>query len=248
MECAKSALKLAEENHNNDLLSGIYTTLGLVYLKRGEFQQAIAFLQNALSLSQSNGELDIEQNALTALSDAYEKLNQPEKALKTYRDYISVRDSVHGIDKANYLVRIDLEYEKQKQTAAFNEKIQRQRIYTYTGFAGAVMVLLLSFFIYRSYNTAKKYNELLSKEQERQLAHIEAQDNVLTDIAHTQAHFVRGPVATILGLIQFFNYEDPTDPINKEIMAGVAATTEKLDNVVKDIVIKENKLRRETKK
>jgi len=252
MECAKNALKLAEEHHYTDLLASVYTALGQVYSKQRKFQQAISFLQKALSLSQKNGELDIEQNALSALSDAYEKLHQPEKALKTYRDYISVRDSVHGIDKANYLTRIDLEYtfdaEKQKQNDDFNAKIARQQMLTYCGYGGLALVLLLAFFMYKNYTTQKKYNALLSKEKQGHLAQISAQDNVLSDIAHTQSHFVRGPIATILGLLQFYNHEDPADPLNKEIIEGVGVSIEKLDAVVKEVVAKENNLRRETTK
>ena len=66
---------------------------------------------------------------------------------------------------------------------------------------------------------------------------------MLSDIAHIQAHQVRGPVATILGLIQIFNYDDPTDPINKEVMEGLSVVTERLDTVVKEVIYKENKLR-----
>ena len=252
MGFAKNALKLAEEHNYTDQLSAVYTTLGGVYLKRGEFPAAASFLQKALSLSQANGELDIEQNALSALSDAYEKLKQPEKALKTYRDYISVRDSVHGIDKANYLTRIDLEYtfdaEKQKQNDDFNAKIARQQVLTYCGYGGLALVLLLAFFIYKSYTTQKKYNALLSKEKQGHLAQISAQDTVLSDIAHIHSHFVRGPIATSLGLLQFYNHEDPADPLNKEIIEGVNVSIEKLDTVVKELVAKENNLRRETKK
>jgi signal transduction histidine kinase len=66
---------------------------------------------------------------------------------------------------------------------------------------------------------------------------------VLSDIAHTQAHDVRGPVATILGLLQLFNHDDPTDPINGEVINKLNVATEKLDNVVKEVVYKENRLR-----
>ena len=248
MGFAKNALKLAEEHNYTDQLSAVYTTLGGVYLKRRKFPAAASFLQKALSLSQANGELDIEQNALSALSDAYEKLNQPEKALKTYRDYISVRDSVHGIDQANYLTRIDLEYTFDTEKQKLNETISRQQMLTYCGYGGLALVLLLAFFIYKSYTTQKKYNALLSKEKQGHLAHISAQDTVLSDIAHIQSHFVRGPIATILGLLQFYNHEDPADPLNKEIIEGVNVSIEKLDAVVKELVAKENNLRRETKK
>lgn len=131
------------------------------------------------------------------------------------------------------------------QEMVYRGNIERQRMLTYSGFTGLVLVLLLAFFIYRNYKIQKKYNELLSREKKRHLAHIEAQSNVLSDIAHIQAHQVRGPVSTILGLVHIFNYDDPTDPMNKQVMEWIASTTEKLDNVVKEVIIKENKLRSE---
>jgi tetratricopeptide (TPR) repeat protein len=252
MDCAQNALKIGEQYQQNDLVQRAYTKLGMIYLNKGQHTAAVLYLKKSLALGQKTGILDEEKDAWQALSTAYKQMGKPAEALDAYTNFITIRDSLYSISKANALTSIDLEFRFKKEqladTAKYNEKIQRQRIYTYTGFAGAALILLLSFFMYRNYDTTRKYNELLSKEQERQLAHIEAQDNVLTDIAHTQAHFVRGPVATILGLVQFFNFEDLTDPVNKEIMEGVVTVTEKLDTVVKDIVIKENKLRRETKK
>ncbi len=256
MEYAQSALTLGQQYNQIGQIQTAYTTLGQIYLKDNKYPLAVSFLQKSVALGRENTLPDEEKDAWQALSIAYKQLGQPAKALDAYTHYISIRDSLYSISKANELTRIDLEYtynnkqvvDSLKQAGVYNQKIQRQRIFTYTGFAGAALILLLSFFIYRNYNTQKKYNELLSKEQERNLAQLQAQDNVLTDIAHTQAHFVRGPVASILGLIQFFNYDDPTDPINKEIMQGVSEATEKLDVVVKNIVIKENTARRESKK
>ena len=135
------------------------------------------------------------------------------------------------------------EIESLRQEGVYGKKIERQKVLTYCVSAGLALVLLLAFFIYRNYHTQKKYNDLLSKEKKRHLEHIEAQSNVLSDIAHTQAHDVRGPVATILGLVQVFNYDDPADPMNKQVMEWIGATTEKLDTVVKEVILKENRLR-----
>ncbi len=256
MEYAQSALNLGQKYNQIGQIQTAYTILGQIYLKNKKYPLAISYLQKSVALGREHTLPDQEKDAWQALTTAYKQIGKPAQALDAYTHYIALKDSLYSISKANELTRIDLGYsytnkqivDSLKQANVYNEKIQRQRIFTYTGFAGAALILLLSFFIYRNYHTQKKYNELLSKEQERNLAEIAAQDNVLTDIAHTQAHFVRGPVASILGLIQFFNYEDPADPINKEIMQGVSEATEKLDTVVKNIVIKENTARRESKK
>ena len=251
MQNAQSSLKLAEEKANNEELPKAYITLGKVYLQQKVYGNAVDYLQKALTISQKNGTLDDEKETWAALSSTYEQMNQPAKAFDAYRHFITIRDSVYNIAKANEFTRQELDYSyKNKELAdklAYDKKIAEQQLYTYCGFGGLVLVLLLAFFVYRNYNTQKKYNELLSREQQRHLAHIEAQDTVLTDIAHIQSHQVRGPVATILGLVQIFNYDDPTDPVNKEVMEGLGVVTEKLDTVVKEVILKENKLKRDQK-
>jgi len=252
LDCAQSALKLGEQYGLNEQLPKALTALGMVYLKHNQYQLATSYLQKAVAFSQKTGAMDEEKEAWQALSIAYKQMGKPALALDAFTHFISIRDSLHSIDKANELTRIDLQYSFDKKqmedTAVYNEKIQRQRIFTYVSFVGVALVLLLSFFIYRNYNTQKKYNALLKKEKQSHLAQISAQDTVLSDIAHIQSHFVRGPIATIIGLLQFYNHEDPTDPVNKEVIEGITTSIEKLDNVVKEMVAKENKLRRESKK
>ena len=250
LECAQSALKLSEQYNLTSQMPKALTALAMVYLKNDQYKLAVSSLQQAVALSQKIGAMDEQKEAWQALSTTYKQMGKYAEALDAYTNFISIRDSLHSIDKANELTRIDLQYtfdaEKLKQKAAFDEKIARQRIYTYVSFGGVALVLLLAFFMYKNYNTQKKYNALLKKEKQRHLATISAQDHVLSDIAHVQSHFVRGPIATIIGLLQFYNYEDPADPLNKELIEGVNVSIEKLDNVVKDLVAKENALRRDS--
>jgi PAS domain S-box-containing protein len=67
---------------------------------------------------------------------------------------------------------------------------------------------------------------------------IEEQNKRLTEIAWLQSHKVRGPVASILGLVQLFNYDDPSDPVNKEILEGIKYATTGLDDIIKEVVEK----------
>ena len=69
---------------------------------------------------------------------------------------------------------------------------------------------------------------------------IEERNKLLTDIAWIQAHKIRGPVANILGLSHLFNYENPTDPINREILDSLRVTINSLDEVIKEVVQKTN--------
>jgi tetratricopeptide (TPR) repeat protein len=250
---ADSALSLAEGQHFISLLSKANATLGNVYLHQNKFELAISYILKALEIAKQTNNLEGIRDAQEALSSAYKQSGQFEKALKANEQFHEMKDSLNSIDKNNEFIRKDLsiKYENDKamdsvkSQIAFQKKIVRQQVLTYSGFTALVLVILLAFFMYRSYVTQKKYNELLAVEKKRHLAHIEAQSNILSDIADTQAHQIRGPISTILGLVHIFNYEDPTDPMNKQVMEWITSTTEKLDAVVKDVIIKENQLRDE---
>jgi len=247
MEYAQSALKLAQAHNYEELLPKVYITLGKVNMMQKEYSSAVSYLQQALTISQKTGAAEDEKDTWDALSKTYGQMKDPAKAYDAFRHYITIRDSVYNIAKANEFTRQELDFGyKSKQMAEkldYDKKIARQQMLTYSGFAGLVLVLLLSFFIYRNYHTQKKYNELLSHEKQGHLDHIEAQDTVLMDIAHIQSHKVRGPISTILGLVQLFNHEDPEDPVNKEVIDSLTEVTGRLDVVVKEVVQMENRLR-----
>ena len=107
---------------------------------------------------------------------------------------------------------------------------------------GIVLLLVIIAVVLTMFNTQIKANRLLAKEKKAHLQHIQAQTEVLSDIAYKQSHEVRAPVATILGLVQLFNFDDPVDPINKEVIEGLAEATESLDIVVKEVIRIENSL------
>lgn len=248
---ADSSLRLAEDQSYLDLLPKSYITSGNIYIKQNKFDLAVPALQKALTIAQKNSGLDDERDAWMSLSIAYGNKGEDKEALEAFKNFITIRDSISKVEKENEFIKraLEADFRNQKmkdslyQQGIYERTIGRQKTFTYTSFAGLILVVLLTFFIYRNYNIQRKYNELLSREKKGHLAHIEAQSNVLSDIAHIQAHHVRGPVSTILGLVQLFNFDDPTDPINKEVIEGLGVVTEKLDNVVKEVIIKENKLR-----
>jgi PAS domain S-box-containing protein len=66
---------------------------------------------------------------------------------------------------------------------------------------------------------------------------LEHQNNKLREIAHIQSHIVRAPLATIMGLTHIFK-EKITDVRTEEIIDGIIVSSEKLDNVIREIVNK----------
>jgi len=82
-------------------------------------------------------------------------------------------------------------------------------------------------------------------DQRKHLFKIEKQNSTLREIAFIESHKIRGPVATILGLEQFFNYDNLADPVNREIMEGVKTVTDELDLFIREVVRMSNEIERE---
>ncbi len=65
---------------------------------------------------------------------------------------------------------------------------------------------------------------------------IQEQNEKLKNIAWIQSHKVRGPVATILGLVELLNISGSEDASNKEILEGIKNSTLQLDSVIREVV------------
>jgi PAS domain-containing protein len=76
--------------------------------------------------------------------------------------------------------------------------------------------------------TAVKQNELRVLHQNEQLM----------EIAQINAHEIRRPVATILGLMQFINQNTDRNEADKELLAHLESATKELDEVIRRIIDK----------
>lgn len=75
-------------------------------------------------------------------------------------------------------------------------------------------------------------------DEKKQHVKIQSRNERLQEIAWIQSHKVRGPVASILGLVDLFNHNDAADPINKEIITKMKEATKSLDRIIREIVSK----------
>lgn len=80
------------------------------------------------------------------------------------------------------------------------------------------------------------------KEKEIAEEKIKTQNKKLLEIAFLQSHQIRRPVADILGLISIFNFDEPCDPENVEILTRLETTATDLDNIIREIVQKTNEI------
>ncbi len=69
----------------------------------------------------------------------------------------------------------------------------------------------------------------------RELQKMDEQKQKLKKIAWVQSHRMRSPVASILGMANLFNYSDPSDPVNTEILNNIKELTLNLDAMIHEV-------------
>lgn len=80
-------------------------------------------------------------------------------------------------------------------------------------------------------------SEDISEQKVSELRILE-QNKKLFDIAQINSHDIRRPIASILGLVNLANLQNPTDPINRVVLENMERAALELDDVLKNIVLK----------
>lgn len=221
--------------------------------KTQHYNEAIRYINKSIAVSSSIQYNEGLIQDYLLLADVYEKMGAATTALTYYKRYFKLKDSVYS---SNVAVQIaDLEAKRSKELAEKQQEIANTRkaslefknmVEKFVYIPGIILLLVIVGVVTRNFLNQVRNNKQLAKEKNKHLQRIKVQSDVLMDIAYIQSHEVRGPVATMLGLSQLFNYDDLADPVNKELMEGIAELAQRLDKIVTEVVDKENKLMRDT--
>jgi cell division protein FtsB len=119
------------------------------------------------------------------LADCYEEAGDFRQAYKYYRMYTSVNDSLLGAENNKAIAEMNARYEsekKDKEIKLLNKdkviqlaEIEKQQAQRNMFIVGSALLLLLTGFVYRSYNHKKKANTIITKQKEE----VEAQKLVV---------------------------------------------------------------------
>ncbi|SHJ07037.1 PAS domain S-box-containing protein [Arenibacter nanhaiticus] len=182
-------------------------------------------------------------------SEAYETLfgyKKKKSPLKSWQPHIHPEDTKRvkdSIDQAcndpntsNWVA----EYRYQKANGQYAYVVDKGVIIRNPKGEAIRMVGVMSDITFR-----KNYEESLKKlnrELKEHALNIENQNKILRDVAWTQSHVVRAPVARLMGIIDLFK-EDMLDPREKEEMLDhILAATQEIDQIITDIVQKSESL------
>ena len=154
-----------------------YKGIGKVFKVKNEYNSAIIYYLKAISIADSLEAFLETEDAAKELSGCYELIGNHKLSLEWYKRYISARDSVESEKNTKAGVELEMKYQFAKKQAAdsiknsehakqeelkHDQEIRQQRIYTYGGGAGFLLMLTVAIISFRAFRNKQKANEIIS--------------------------------------------------------------------------------------
>lgn len=126
------ALEIANASENKYLLSEIYLVLGKIYAATDQDAKAIDYLNIVIEYAERTGSLEAQRDAYFYLSQLYEENGNFQKALAYHEQYVMMKDSLHNVEKAKSIERLEARLEIERKEGEYEllkaEELQSQLI------------------------------------------------------------------------------------------------------------------------
>jgi tetratricopeptide (TPR) repeat protein len=192
-------------------------------------KKAISYLNGAITACKEIGFKGPYIEFCKFLSDVYILSQDYKKALETFKEYSSIKDTVFSQETRLQINALETNRQmniKSKDVVLKDRQIQIEKLQLKNKNNERVIFLVSIGMLFVTIFLLYRLFRLRSKSHKR----------VLSDIANIHAHEIRGPVARILGLAQLFDQDNPAACINKQVVNFMNVSALELDNVIKRTV------------
>jgi|SRR6185436_11999568 len=172
------SLKIAEDKGYRQLQISILNSLGDMHITQKKYDSAFRYINQGLTLSKQIGSLEQIQNSYGNLVKSDSVQGNFKEALKHYRLYVAMGDSIVNNENTRKIMQVQMQYDFDKKHVADSLKfaqekeitelkLQKQKAFTYGGFAGIAITVILLYLVYRNYNRQRIANQKLKAAQEQ---------------------------------------------------------------------------------
>jgi two-component system, NarL family, sensor histidine kinase UhpB len=171
-----ASLKISEELGDKDGIARSYINIGYLYTQLKQYKEASYYLNKGLLLAKEIGNLESIHECYGGLAELDSTLENYKSSLEHYKLYIAARDSLVNQDNTNKITQLQMQYEFDKKEALAKheqdekdalalKELQRQKLIRDFALGTIGLVLVLFFFIYRSYRArqALRLNDIRNR-------------------------------------------------------------------------------------
>ncbi|MFZ6011500.1 MAG: tetratricopeptide repeat-containing sensor histidine kinase [Bacteroidota bacterium] len=231
MDYFSESLRLSREINNKSLISNSLLSMGNLEYKLGHFRDALVLLLEGMEVAQATSEKEVIKGTASLLSEIYGARNDHKRALKYYKIFAAVRDSLFNDEKKREIVRIAVAHEIEKRdnendylkkTNTIKEAVISKQNFQKSVMVSSIALLLVSVaVVYVAFVLKNKSNKKLSLQNEiiRQQADEITLKNkdlekTLTDLQNAQARLIHAEKMASLGMLTAGIAHEINNPIN----------------------------------
>ncbi len=229
----KKSYELNKQLNNGSWYEAINNDLAVAYKFKGEYDKALNCILQAINegVKHHTSPMAVDYRIL---SELYALKNNHAGALDAYKDYIRVDNKDKNIKQTLDLERLQVEYEtgiKDREIIFLNqekqiieEKLGKNKIAAYLAGTVAVLVILISVFLYvnaRNLKRAKELSDSARLMQEQFLANT--------------SHEIRTPMNGIQGMVNLLLESKLTEP-QRQHLQTIKNSSEHLLRIINDLL------------
>lgn len=144
----EESLQMYETMQNKFGASLALYNIGELYSAQQKYTEALPFAEKSLAYAKEIGVLDQTFHSEKLLSELYGHLNQPEKSLVHYKNYVAARDSITNQENNKKFALAEMNFEYKKKEALLAEKSKRQTQLMIFSVLGALLFIGLILLAY----------------------------------------------------------------------------------------------------
>ncbi len=264
IEYLKKSLEYKKNEKSSESIIFSFLNLGEIYIQSENLEEAEFYLKQALLKAKKSDNLDLKKSAFLLMARFYEAQKNDEQALKQYKKYIEIKDSLLNKTISKQIRELQIKYnsEQQKQEIErFKLEQEKNRLIRTRLILIIILIILILLFYYYQFRTKKKTNQKLEKEINIKTAdlmktNIELEKEIaerkkmqaelikserlaaIGEMASIVAHEIRNPITALRSTAQFCenNFTSISENKMKKMMNIFTETTDRVGKILKDLL------------
>jgi serine phosphatase RsbU (regulator of sigma subunit) len=169
LKCQFEAVPIFQAEGDNEGLTICYSDIGKIYFEKKDFKNSLLYYNRSLEIAKNMNSLEDLMSIHQGFYQTYEGMKDYKAAFEHFKEYKRLNDSIFSEGNTKRITEMELQYrydaqQKEQQLIQKNkeqladERLKRQKLYSYASITGALLLLLLVGIVWRGSRQRKRAN------------------------------------------------------------------------------------------